>query len=541
MELTGESTGRTNRIGFWLGIALFLVVLALPVPQERVEEQRMAAAAALVATWWVTEAIPIPVTSLLPLVLFPLLGIMDVERVAPAYGKAPVFLFLGGFILALGIERWNLHRRIALAVIRRIGIEPRRLVLGFMVASALLSMWISNTATTLMMLPIALAIVASLETLPADRASVHGLSVALMLGIAYAANIGGLSTLIGTPPNLVLGQQLRDLFGSRAPELGMGRWVLTFLPLSAVFLMIAWRYLVRNLQRGTVAGIEAARDVVDAQWQALGPMTSPQVRMLAVFSVTALLWIFRGDLELGPVVIPGWANLFSEPGYLGDAVVAILMAALTFILPAGDAAAPRRRLMDWQTALRLPWGILLLFGGGFAVAMGFKESGLSQWLGEQLGRLPVTAPVFFVLATCALMTFLTELTSNVATAQVMLPILASTAVGVGIDPLLLMLPATISASCAFMLPVATPPNAIVFSSGRVSIREMVMGGLFLNLVGIVLVTATLYLLGIRILGVTPRGLPPWLKEKGRQTQTSLPVKRDTGTQRANVQSTRTDT
>lgn len=518
MESTGESTGRANRFGFWFGLALFLLVLAFPVPQERVTAKRTAAVTLLVATWWVTEAIPIPATSLLPLALFPLLGILDIKEVAPAYGKAPVFLFLGGFILALGIERWNLHRRIALLVIRTIGMDPRRMVLGFMTASALLSMWISNTATTLMMLPIALAIVASLETLNSDREAIRHLGVALMLGIAYAANIGGLSTLIGTPPNLVLGEQLDLFFEGRAPELSMGRWILTFLPLSVVFLAIAWRFLVRRLKSDGGEGMRAATRVIEAEWRALGPMTAPERRMLAIFAVTALLWIFRGNLDLGPVVIPGWTNLLAKPDYVGDAVVAVFMAGLTFIVPSGDSQSPGRPLMDWPTALGLPWGILLLFGAGFAIAMGFKESGLSQWLGEQLGQLPVASPLLLVLATCTLMTFLTELTSNVATATVMLPILASTAVGAGVDPLLLMLPATISASCAFMLPVATPPNAIVFSSGRVAMREMVSSGLFLNLVGILLVTATVYLLGVPILNIAPQGKPDWVSEEDKQPQ-----------------------
>jgi sodium-dependent dicarboxylate transporter 2/3/5 len=425
---------------------------------------------------------------------------------------------MGGFILALGIERWGLHRRIALAVIRTIGIEPRRMVLGFMVATAVLSMWISNTATTLMMLPIAMAILASMRDMGASDGVVQPLGVALMLGVAYSASIGGLATLIGTPPNLVLETQLRivaERFQSAPPELSMGRWMLVFVPLSLVFLLVAWRLLVRGLRSIGSEGESSVRTVLDAAWNELGPMTRPEGRMLAVFAVTALLWIFRRDLPLGFVTIPGWDRYFA-PKFLDDAVVAVLMAALSFVLPSGSDAGPREPLMNWTTAVRLPWGILLLFGGGFAIARAFGDSGLSEWIGEVFGRLPTYSPLLLVLATCTLLTLLTELTSNVATANVMLPILGSTAIGAGIDPLLLMLPATISASCAFMLPVATPPNAIVFSSGRVAMRDMVWNGAVLNLVGIVLVTATVYLLGVRVLEISPQGLPTWL-EQGRPT------------------------
>ena len=449
-----------------------------------------AAVTALVACWWITVAVPIPVTSLLPLLLFPIVGVLPIKQVAIPYADANVFLFMGGFIIALGIERWGLHRRIALHIVRVIGTGRRTIVLGFMLASAFLSMWISNTATTMMMLPIGLAVIGALsefsgQTNPKARAN---FATALMLGIAYAASVGGVATPIGTPPNISFRGQLARLYPA-APEISFGQWLLLFLPLVCVFLPVVWLVLVRVTCPVGGGRFSTGRDVVRKQLARLGPLRGPEVSMLLVFAATALLWMTR-SIPIGQDVNYGWAALLEtwlasadgapyrfHAGFINDATVALGMAILLFILPAGrDEAGRRRNLMNWETALRLPWGILLLFGGGFAVAAGLRGSGLSLWCGQVFAGLDIDNPLLLVPATCLLMTFLTEITSNTATTEVMLPILAQVGRALGSNPLLLMIPATISASCAFMLPVATPPNAIVFGSGKVEMGRMVRTG-----------------------------------------------------------------
>jgi sodium-dependent dicarboxylate transporter 2/3/5 len=482
-----------------------------------------AAVTVLVACWWITVAVPIPVTSLLPLLLFPLVGVLSVRQVATSYADPNVFLFMGGFIIALGLERWNLHRRIALHIVRLVGTGRTTLVLGFMVASAVLSMWISNTATAMMMLPIGLAVIAALTELgdehpPRDRAN---FATALMLGIAYAASIGGIATPIGTPPNIAFLGQFKSLF-PRAPEIGFAHWAALFLPLVVLFLPAVWLVLVKVTCRFRTGTFAAGRQTIRAQLRQLGALRGPEAAMLAIFAATALLWMTR-SLPIGEHTNLGWAALLEgwlapadgsprwfHAAYLNDATVALAMAALLFVLPAGrDAAGRRHQLMNWHTAQRLPWGILLLFGGGFAIAAGFRSSGLSLWCGTLFAGLGIHSPLVLILCTCFLLTFLTEITSNTATTQVMLPVVAQVSRVLGLDPLLLMLPTTVSASCAFMLPVATPPNAIVFGSGHVSMWSMVRTGIILNLVGIVLVTLIIYFWVGPVLGIDLGTLPAW--------------------------------
>ena len=474
------------------------------------------ATAVLMASWWITVAIPIPATSLLPLVLFPVFGVLTSKQTAGNYASEIIFLFMGGFILALGIQRWGLHRRIALHIVQLFGTNPSRMVLGFMVATAFLSMWISNTATSLMMLPIALAVVASLREVDGDR--VKGFAPALLLGIAYSASIGGLATPIGTPPNISF-LRISEILFPEAPTISFGSWFFAILPIVIVLLPIAWILLVRLFGYRAPSGSSSSGPrVIAEEIRALGTMSGAERRMLWIFVITALLWITRGDLDLGTFRIPGWASLVEAwlpgrfaAGHLHDATVAMGMALLTFLIP-GERQPDGRRpaLMDWDTAVQLPWGILLLFGCGFALALAFKESGLAEYFAasfaRQVGGLP---PFFLVIATCGLLTFLTEVTSNTATTEVLLPILAGTATAMGVHPLLLMLPATLSASCAFMLPIATPPNAIVFASGEVEIRDMVRAGLLLNLIGVVVIATLFFLVSSRLLGLDLSTIPLW--------------------------------
>ena len=492
-----------NRVGFWLGIFLFTLFLFVDLDPANRLISRIVAVALLMAVWWITEAIPIPVTSLVPLVFFPILGIMGAKQVAPIYMNSNIFLFMGGFILALAIEKWGLHRRIALGVIHILGVRPRRLILGFMIATAFLSLWISNTATTMLMLPIALSVIARMSR--SEEGGKEGtFPLVLMISIAYAASIGGTGTLIGTPPNISFTRILAISFPD-APEISFSVWFAMAFPLVVVFLGLAWFVLTRVIFRVDGTAVAGAREVLMGERAKLGPMSREEKIVLFLFILTALLWIGRADIRFGQVVLHGWASRLGFSG-VDDSTVAMFTALLLFLIPARRGNG---RLMDWPTALRVPWGILLLFGGGFALASGFKETGLTAWIGEHFLPLAGTSPKLLVMATSTLLTFLTEVTSNTATTEMILPLLASISVSLHIHPLLLMIPATLSASCAFMLPVATPPNAIVFGSGRVPMQAMVKAGFILNFLGIGLIFLTVYILGIFFFGITPTELPAW--------------------------------
>ncbi len=449
-----------------LGSLLFLLTLfALPPGLMPTEANRVAAVAVLMAMLWISEAIPIAVTALLPVVLFPLLGVMPIEAATANYAHHLVFLFLGGFWIAAAVERCGLHRRIALHVLGLMGARQDRIVLGFMAATALLSMWLSNTATTLMMLPIALAVIGRLGT---DSQSPFGRS--LMLGVAYSASIGGVATLIGTPPNAVLAGVVEKQLDM---TVGFAQWMLFGLPLSIVMLAIAWWYLTHIAVRLTGRQAGCGAETIQHEIGQLGTMGSAERRVLAVFITVAVLWVFKGLLLpelLGPI---------------SDSTIAMAGAIALFVIPAdGDA---RGGLLDWHSAVGIPWDILLLFGGGFALAHGFQQSGLTEWIGNQLGFLR-QVHWFALIAAVALVTiFLTEMTSNTATASMLLPIVAGLAAGAGQDPLAPMVATALAASFAFMLPVATPPNAIVFASRQISIPEMARAGIWMNLVGLALI------------------------------------------------------
>jgi len=476
--------------------------------------------------------------SLIPLVAFPLLGIQSAKAVSGTYVDENLFLYLGGFVIALGIEKWGLHRRIALHIVRVLGTGPRQVVLGFMAATAFLSMWISNTAATLLMLPIGLALIGSIRELSvgSDTGKTHDattnrFATVLMIAIAYAASIGGVTTLVGTPTNVafvgIWNRQFPADKYADVPTISAGEWTLAVFPIGLVLLLCAWGLLTCRLP-SRLGERPLQRSFFTDRLRALGKATPAERRMLAIFVVTACLWIFRKPLTFDErQLIPGWGEELArflawfpptsdwgvQPAMLHDSTVAIGMALLMFVIPAGRSHDESRgTLMDWRTAERLPWGILLLIGGGFAIAGAFRTTELADWLGREFaGLVAGWPPWLLVAAVCLLMTFLTELTSNVATVSTLLPVLAATALGIGVDPRLIMIPATISASCAFMLPIATPPNAIVFGSGKIRMSQMANYGLALNLIGVAIVTLGTFTLIAPLLGIPLDGSPEWLR------------------------------
>ena len=468
-----------QRLGLILGAAAFALMLAIPAPAGLSHEGwRAAAVAVLMAFWWMTEAFPIPATALLPLVLFPALGVLSASETSAPYANELIFLYMGGFFLAVTLEKWNLHKRIALRIMSWVGTSPNLLVLGFMLATAFLSMWISNTATAAMMLPIALAVGEMFR--PQDnKDGVFDFGVALMLGVAYAASIGGVATLIGTPPNAVLAGAASEMLGR---ETGFMEWMGVGLPVTAIMIPVTWLLLTRVLHPpGDLAG--NAQAIIQAEREALGPPTRGEKLTGAVFALTAAAWILRSEKEMGGVVIPGIQTFAPQ---VTDSTIAMAAGVILFLLPADWKRG--EFCLDWRTAKRIPWGVLVLFGGGLSLAAAMDRTGLAAWIGSVVSTMG-NLPVWLVAgAVATLIVFLTELTSNVATTSMAMPIMAGTAVGLGIDPMLLMTTAALAASMAFMLPVATPPNAIVFSSGYLTIPQMSRAGFLLNLTAIVLIT-----------------------------------------------------
>lgn len=468
-----------------------------------------AAVALLMAIWWITEAIPLAATALVPVVLFPSLGVMNARDVAAQYTNDVIFLFLGGFVMALALERWNLHRRIALRSLLFFGARPRRILLGFMTVTGFLSMWISNAAATMMMVAIAMALLSQLEELH-GRENVGRYGTGLLLGVAYGATAGGMATLVGTPPNTSFRRILEILFPA-APEVSFGTWALFGVPLSLAFLALIFAVLVW-LFPAPRAGIAIDDGYLRREHAALGPISSAERSVLAVFISLVVLWVFRGDLDLGAVTVPGWSRWLKHGDQISDGTVAAGVALVLFVLPSGRPDRPR--LMDWPTAARLPWHIVLLYGGGFALAKGFVDSGLSGWIGASAQSLSAVSPVLLVLGLCLVVTFLTELTSNTATAEMLLPVIGSMSVSLGLNPLLLMVPVTVSCSCAFMMPVGTPPNAIIFGTDRVRIGDMARAGIVLNLAGALLVTLLAMTVARWAFDIDPQVLPAWATSVG---------------------------
>lgn len=484
-------SGTRKLIGLIVGLAAFAAMLLLPPPAAMPEQAwRTAAIGILMAIFWVSEAIPIPATALIPLVCFPLLGVQAVKAAAGPYANPLIFLFMGGFIIALAMERWNLHQRIALTLLAIVGTRQDRLIAGFMIAAAGLSMWVSNTATTVMMLPIALSVIRLFEIDPDRHAA---FPVALLLSVAYAASIGGMGTLIGTPPNALLAGFMLETYGV---NVGFGRWMIVGLPLVLVMLALTWLLMTRVAHKVPRTEIEGARGLIAGRLAVLGPMSRPEKIVAAVFVLTALAWIFRPLLARA---LPGVM--------LDDSVIAIAAALALFLIPLEPGKGVF--VMNWEWAKRLPWGVLLLFGGGLSLASAVAETGLAEWIGQSLAGLAAWPTVALVLAVVTVIIFLTELTSNTATTAAFLPVLAALAVSIGQNPFLLVVPAALAASCAFMMPVATPPNAIVYGSGHVTIAEMVNAGFRLNLVGMVVITGLAYTVLLWAFGVQVDAVPDW--------------------------------
>ncbi|PPA71343.1 anion transporter [Jeotgalibacillus proteolyticus] len=488
-----QSYSRAQLTGLILGPLLFLLTILLFTPETLSREGQMVLATTLwVATWWITEAIPIPAASLLPIILLPLTGALDGSTVTSSYGDPIVFLFLGGFMIALAMERWGLHKRIALNIISVVGTSTNNIILGFMIATGFLSMWVSNTAAVMMMVPIATAITyqvsQSLKNSPKDYSlEEEKFSKALLFSVGYAGTIGGLGTLIGTPPNLLLAGIVNELYGI---QISFAMWLLYAAPVVVVLLLSTWLYLTKIAHPIKLKQLPGGKELIQSEKRKLGVISYEEVAVLCVFVFAAFMWITRTFL---------WENenFFVIPG-INDTMIAITAGVILFLIPSKKKIG---RILDWTVAKDIPWGILLLFGGGLAIAAGFRETGLATWIGEQLTILEGVNFILMILITAALVLFLTEITSNTATATMILPVLASLALAINVHPYALMVPAAMAANCAFMLPVGTPPNAIIFATGKLKIIEMVKNGFWVNIFCVLLITAAVYLLLPVVFGI----------------------------------------
>jgi sodium-dependent dicarboxylate transporter 2/3/5 len=461
-------------------VAVAALVLLAPVGGDFTAAVRFTAfVGLLMSLLWLTEAMPMGMTALLPLVAFPLSGISTMEKTAAPYANPAVFLFMGGFLVAATFERWGLHRRMAYFALSRVGTEPRRIVFAVILVTAFLSMWMSNTATTLMMTPIAVAVVSGLgkEARTAE---------ATLLGTAYAASLGGIGTPIGTPTNLVFLGAARELFPN-APVITFAQWMIFGVAYLVVLVPLCWVIVVTTARVPRAAAIPIEQLGIEKP----GRMSRGETTALLLCAATALLWMFRADIPIGAATIPGWASLFPQAKMINDATVAVAMALLAFLLPVGGAAGTR--LLGWEEFKRIPWDVLILFGGGFALADALEQSGFSKWAGARLSFLGDWPPVLMIVAVCVVVTLLSEVASNVATATAMMPIAAALATSIGVHPYMLMLPAVLAASSGFMLPVATAPNTIVYATGFVRVKAMARSGLLLDLAAAVVITALVFL------------------------------------------------
>ena len=467
-----------QRLGLIIGICLFSTVIIAPAPDAlSMQARHVLAITLLMASWWISEAIPIAATALLPVLLFPLLGVMPANEVTRPYGHHIIFLFLGGFLIAATIEKWQLHKRIALYIINIIGASPNRIILGFMLATAFLSMWISNAAASIMMITIAMAVLKQMQNDLARTSSIvidetpgsFQFGVVLMIGIAYSASIGGMATLIGTPPNAIMAGILEEQFGS---SISFGKWMLFGMPLSIIMLGVTWVYLTKIAYKTDVIALPNGLDSIKTEIQTLGQMTIQEKTVLIVFLCVAFAWIGRSLIDHEALAL------------INDSTIAMAGALILFILPAGKGEF----ILEWRTASKVPWHILILFGGGFALAKGFIDSGLTEVIALQLQVLDSVDTIWLILATVAVVVVLTEVTSNTATSSMSLPIVAALAIAVSVHPFCLAASVSLAASCAFMLPVATPPNAIAYSSQCFTISQMTRAGIWMNLFSIIIIT-----------------------------------------------------
>ncbi|TYD00150.1 anion transporter [Arthrobacter echini] len=514
----GESTRSIGRI--WMlrgiGIAVAVAIYLLLGGSDLSNDGRVVAAiAGLMAVWWMTEAVPLSVTSLLPIVLLPMFTVITVAEATAPYANSIVFLFLGGFLIAIAMQKWNLHRRIALLTLRRVGTHPRRIILGLMISTAFLSMWVSNTATTLMMLPIALSVLtlvvenshganAEEGKTGADLAAGKAISnvvddkqirifgVALVLSVAWAATIGGLGTLLGSPPNAIVAGYISTELGE---DVGFVQWMLLGVPIVIVFIGLAWLLITRVIFKFSLEEIPGGKQLIDTEISKLGRMSQGEKTVLVVFCSAAFLWIVPGLVSnIGAV-----SSALPWLGEFNDTVIAIGAGIVLFMIPADKAGS---MTLVWKDAEEgLPWGVLLLFGGGLSLAGAVAATGLDAWFGERVSGLGALPIVLLLAVVVTIVLLLTEITSNTATAATFIPILGGVAIGIGMDPTTLLIPAALAATCAFMLPVGTPPNAIVYATGNVKISEMVRGGIVLNIVGVILITMFTVLIGPFALGM----------------------------------------
>lgn len=461
-----------------LGPVLFLILQSIGGPEGMPEPAYDVLCATIwIALWWVTEAVPIAVTALLPIILFPLTGALDLSTTTASYGHKYIFLYMGGFILAIAIEKWNLHKRMALYIIKLIGTNVTKIILGFMVATAFLSMWISNTATSVMMLPIGMSIVSQLKDNPSTKIDENKLfGKALMLSIAYSASIGGIATLIGTPPNLVFAGYIHEIYNI---DITFFQWLKFGLPISIFLLLVSWIYITRFAFNFKQKEFPGGKQEIQRLITELGPMKYEEKIVMSVFIITAICWISRSFIL--EKFLPG----------IDDTIIAMIAGITLFTISSGEKG---KRIINWKEAVKIPWGIILLFGGGMALASGFEVTGLAEWFGIQMTLLEALPLVLLILIVIFSVNFITELTSNLATTAMLLPILAPIALKLDLNPYMLLVATTVAASCAFMLPVATPPNAVVFGSGYLRIPDMVKTGIWMNIISIIFLTAMVYLM-----------------------------------------------
>ncbi len=497
-----SSYGARQRIGLFLGIILFFIVLIFPTPEGLSSEgMYVAAIALLMAVWWISEALPIAAIALIPIALFPVFGVMTSQEVTNQYADHIIYLFMGGFLIAVTMERWALHKRVALNIIRLVGTGPSQIVLGFMIASALLSMWISNTATAMMMVPIGLAVIKQVSTIIEEQQIQNvdttpenfRFAVALMLGIAYACSIGGVGTIIGTPPNTVLVGVVESTFGQ---TITFAQWMAFGIPFVVVMLGLCWLYLVRVAFPPEISTLPGGKEFIQEEIGKLGKMTREEFRVAVVFGGVALAWILRGFIDIEALEL------------VHDSTIAIAGALVLFGTPSDFKKGVF--LLDWETATKIPWGIIVLFGGGLALAHGFSTSGLAEWIAHSLTILEGVHIIVMLFALIFLTIMLTEITSNTATATMLMPILSSMAIAMMIHPYALMVSAAIAASFAFMLPVATPPNAVVFGSSFITIPQMAKAGIWLNILSVFVITIMAYVLLPLIWGIELTTLPDWI-------------------------------
>jgi solute carrier family 13 (sodium-dependent dicarboxylate transporter), member 2/3/5 len=476
VESIEETSPTLRRIGMALGPALMLLVLLLPAPAGMSSEAwRVVALAALMATWWITEPVPMAITAFLPIVYLPLAGVGTLKEATQPFAEPIIFLLLGGFIVALAIERWGLHKRIALFVLSVIGTSPRRLVLGFMIATAFISMWISNSATTMMMLPIALSVIAVLKIAGEDD---RQFSSAVLLGVAYAASIGGMATIVGTPPNAMAVSYVRQTFGT---EIGFLQWMKIGVPVLVITLPIFWLVLTRVSFKVSAVPMAGAHDAILGQRGLLGVWSAAEKRVAFLFVLLALSWMFSAQLKL----LPGLAKL-------SDEMIAMIFAILMFLVPAGNTDGGK--LLAWSDTVKINWGVIFLFGGGLSLAAAMDKTGLARWLGDHLVLLKDVPPFVLILVLVASVTFLSEIASNTALVAALMPVLGAASQATGLDATQLAIPVALAASCGFMLPAATGPNAIVFGTGRVRAADMARAGFLLDWIGIIAISLMCWLM-----------------------------------------------